>query len=56
MPTDQHGEVHHHRNRDMAKRFEGYIQIAMVVAVAILAVGLIYGVVSTGSGTPSWMR
>jgi hypothetical protein len=56
MSTDNHGEVHHHRNRDTAKKFEGYIQIAMVVAVAILAIGLIYGVVSTGSGTPSWMR
>jgi TRAP-type uncharacterized transport system fused permease subunit len=56
MPTEQNGEVHHHRNRDIAKRLEGYIQIAMVVAVAVLAIGLIYGVVSTGSGTPSWMR
>ena len=56
MPAEQHGEVHHHRNRDTAKRFEGYIQVAMVIAVAILAVGLIYGILNTGSSTPAWMR
>jgi hypothetical protein len=56
MSTDHQGEVHHHRNRNTAKRLEGYIQMAMVIAAAILAVGLIYGIVSTGSGTPSWMR
>ena len=57
MSTEQHGdEVHHHRKHNAAQRFEGMIQAAMVVAVAILAIGLIYGLVSTGSGTPNWMR
>ena len=56
MPTEQHGEVHHHRNKDVAKRFEGYIQIAMVIAVAVLAVGLIYGILNTGSSAPAWMH
>ena len=56
MSTDHQGEVRHHRNKDTAKKFEGYIQIAMVIAAAILAIGLIYGIVSTGSGTPDWMR
>jgi hypothetical protein len=56
MQTEQHSEIAHHRNKDAAKRFEGYIQIAMVIAVAVLAVGLIYGILSTGSSAPSWMR
>ena len=58
MQTEQHSEIAHHRNKDAAKRFEGYIQIAMVIAVAVLAVGLIYGLVNTGgaSDAPSWMR
>jgi hypothetical protein len=51
-------EVHHPRKHNGAQQFERLIQIAMVVAVAVLAVGLIYGLVNTGGGadTPSWMR
>lgn len=58
MSTEHHGdEVHHHRKHNTAQQFERLIQIAMVVAVAVLAVGLIYGLVNTGGGdTPSWMR
>ena len=56
MSTEHH-EVHHHRNRDTAKKLEGLIQLLMVVAIAVLAVGLIYGLVNTGgASTPSWMR
>ncbi|HSV01917.1 MAG TPA: hypothetical protein VLI41_01820 [Phenylobacterium sp.] len=56
MSTEQHGEVHHHRKRNTALRVENMIQLLMVIAAAILAVGLIYGVVSTGSTAPAWMR
>lgn len=56
MQTEQHGELHHHRNRNTAQRFEGLIQALMVIAAAILAIGLIYGILNTGSGTPSWMQ
>ncbi|WP_165837203.1 hypothetical protein [Phenylobacterium hankyongense] len=56
MHTDHQGEVRHHRNRHLAERFEGLLGVLMVVAVAILAVGLIYGILNTGSGTPSWMQ
>jgi len=56
MSSEHHGEVHHHRHKNNAQRFEVLIQVLMVIAVAVLAVGLIYGVVNTGSGTPSWMR
>ncbi len=53
---DAKGVVHHHKDRHLAERFERLIGIVMVVAIAILAVGLIYGVVTTGEATPSWMR
>ncbi|MFC3069056.1 hypothetical protein [Phenylobacterium soli] len=56
MSTEHHGEVHHHRKHNNAQRFETLIQALMVVAVAILAVWLVYGFMNTGSGTPSWMQ
>jgi hypothetical protein len=56
MSTEPHGEVHHHRHKNNAQRFEVLIQVLMVVAVAVLAIGLIYGLVNTGSDSPSWMR
>jgi hypothetical protein len=56
MHTEPHTEGHHHRRHNTAQRFEGLIQALMVIAVAILAIGLIYGVLNTGSGTPAWMR
>ena len=56
MHTEHHGEVHHHRNRQLAKKAEGMVGVLMVVAIAILAVGLVYGILSTGSAEPSWMR
>jgi len=56
--STEHGEVHHHRKHNGAQQFERVIQIAMVVVVAVLAIGLIYGLVNTGgaSDAPSWMR
>jgi len=56
--STEHGEVHHHRKHNAAQQFERLIQIAMVVVVAVLAIGLIYGLVNTGgaSDAPSWMR
>jgi hypothetical protein len=55
MHTDR-GSVTPHRNRHLAERFEGLLGVLMVVAIAVLAVGLIYGIMNTGSSTPSWMR
>jgi cell division protein FtsL len=47
----------HHKDRHVAERFERMLGVLMVVAIAILAVGLIYGIVTTGgNSTPSWMR
>lgn len=56
MHTEHEGEVRPHRNRHLAQRFEGLIGVLMVVAIAILAVGLIYGIMNTGSDAPSWMK
>lgn len=58
MPLDlEHPEDHpHHRNRHLAERFEGLLGVLMVVAIAILAVGLIYGIMNTGAAEPSWMK
>jgi len=47
---------HHHKNRQVAKRLENLIGVLMVIAIAILAIGLIYGIVSTGSSPPDYMR
>ncbi|HKR89554.1 MAG TPA: hypothetical protein VJS38_15380 [Phenylobacterium sp.] len=46
---------HHHKNRHLAQRFENLIGVLMVIAIAILAVGLIYGIINTGS-TPSYLK
>jgi len=57
MHTDDHGEIRHHKPRHLAQRFEGVLGILMVVAIALLAVGLIYGMVTgDSSSTPAWMR
>ena len=48
--------VHHHKDRHLAEKFEKLISVLMVIAIAGLAVGLVYGVMMTGQGTPTWMR
>ncbi len=48
--------VVHHKDRHLAEKFENLISVLMVIAIAGLAVGLIYGVMITGTGTPTWMR
>jgi cell division protein FtsL len=55
MHSDQREPVAHHKNRHLAERFEGLLGTLMVVAIVLLAVGLVYGVMTTDS-TPSWMR
>jgi cell division protein FtsL len=54
MQTEQHAPVHH-KNRHVAERLEKLIGILMVVAIAVLAIGMIYGVMTT-NGTPSYLR
>ena len=56
MHTD-HPEVQPHKNKHVAERFEGLLGKLMVVVIIVLAVGMIYGIVTTGgASTPSWMH
>jgi hypothetical protein len=56
MSTEHDVEHHHpHKNRHLAQKFENLIGVLMVIAIAILAVGLIYGIINTGS-TPSYLK
>ena len=51
-----HTEGHSRRPKHLAERFEGMIGVIMVVAIVILAIGLIYGIVTTGDVEPKWMQ
>lgn len=51
-----HGEVRHHKPKHLAERFEGLLGTAMVIVVVLLAIGLIYGIMSGGGGTPSYLQ
>lgn len=57
MHTEPHsGEVKHHKPRHLAEKFEGMIGVFMVAAIVLLAVGFIYGILTTGSADPKWMQ
>jgi cell division protein FtsL len=56
MQPEHTGEVRHHKPRHLAERFENLLGVLMVVAVVLLAVGLIYGMMTAGPSEPSWMR
>jgi len=51
-----HPEVRPHRNRHTAERIQGLIGKLMLAAIVILGVAMIYGIVTTGNATPSWMH
>lgn len=48
--------VHHPKPWRLAEKFESYVGVIMVVAGLVLLGVLAYGVMNTGSGTPSWMH
>jgi hypothetical protein len=50
-----HPETHHTKNRHLAERFEGLIPALMLIAIVVLAVGMIWGIMHTDA-TPSWMK
>ena len=54
MQVDDDGLVRHKKGH-LAERLERLVPMLMLVAVVVLAVGLIYGIMTTDS-TPSWMR
>lgn len=52
----QIGEVKHQKPRHLAEKFEGMVGVVAVAAIVLLAIGLIYGVLTTGSADPAWMK
>lgn len=57
MHTEPHtGDVQHHKPKHLAEKFEGMIGVIMVGAIVLLAIGLIYGIMTTGSVEPKWMQ
>ena len=55
MHSDHHDDVPHHKNRHLAERFEGMLGYIMIGAIVLLAIGMVYGIMTTDN-TPSWMR
>jgi hypothetical protein len=57
MHTDPaHGEVRHHKPKHLAERFEGMLGYVMVGIIVLLAIGLVVGIMTTGSSEPKWMQ
>jgi hypothetical protein len=56
MHTETDHEIHHHKPRHLAEKFEGLIGMAMVAALVVLGAILIYGIMSTGDATPAYLR
>ena len=56
MNTNVEHEVHHHKPRHLAEKFEGFIGIAMVAALVVLGAILIFGIMQTGDATPVYLR
>ncbi len=54
MHTESHDGVRPHRNRHLASRMESLIPILMLIAVAVLGIGLVWGVMN--GGTPSYLQ
>lgn len=54
MHSDQR-DVRPRKNKHLAERFEGMLGYLMIGAVVLLAIGMIYGIMTTDN-TPSWMR
>ena len=51
----EHHDIRPHKNKHLAERFEGLIPTLMIIAIVVLAVGMIWGIMNTDN-TPSWMR
>jgi hypothetical protein len=54
MHVEDDGLVHHKKGH-LAERLERVVPMLMLVAIVILAIGLVYGIMTTDS-TPSWMK
>ena len=50
-----HPEVRPHKNKHVAEKMEGMLGTLMIVAIVLLAIGMVYAI-ATGDSTPSWMH
>jgi hypothetical protein len=54
---DQHEpHAHPHRRKQLAKRLESLVSIAMAVVAAVLLVGVGYAILGGGPQVPPWMH
>lgn len=57
MHTEPHpGDVRPHKPKHLAEKFEGMIGMIMVAAIVLLAIGLVFGILTTGETDPKWMQ
>ncbi len=57
MRTEPHtADIRPHKPRHLAEKFEGMIGVIMVAAIALLAVALVWGIMTTGGAEPKWMQ
>ncbi|MDZ4373021.1 MAG: hypothetical protein U1C74_16580 [Phenylobacterium sp.] len=57
MQTESHSTSEKpHKPRHLAQKAEGMIGLLMVGVIVLLAVGLIFGIVTAGDTTPRWMQ
>jgi hypothetical protein len=54
MHSDHH-DLRPHKNKHLAERFEGMLGYIMIAAIVLLAIGMVYWIMTTDN-TPSWMR
>jgi len=60
VPASQPGHdapvVHRHKPRQLAKRLESYVSIAMAVVAGVLLVVAGYAIIGGGPQVPPWMH
>ena len=56
MSTEREAAPHTPRKANTAQKIENLLGVLMVIAIAILAIGLVYGILQTGSTTPSYVQ
>jgi hypothetical protein len=54
MHSDHH-DVRPHKPRHLAEKFEGMLGYLMIAAIVLLAIGMVYGIMTTDN-TPSWWK
>ncbi|MDP3174027.1 MAG: hypothetical protein Q8M88_06295 [Phenylobacterium sp.] len=53
QPAHHDGEVHHHKNRHLLEKFEGYTDLIIVGMIILLGAAMLIGLM-TASGNVTW--